>query len=217
MSLKSILRCLLTLGRGVSRSLPAATADREPIELFQQWFEEAREAGLLLPEAMAVATCTTDGYPSVRMMLLKAVNTHGFEFYTNYNSRKAIELAENSRAALVFHWAALQRQVRIEGSVSRLKPDESFSYFLTRPRGSRIGAWASKQSQVLEHQDQLQDQVRRVQQQFQGQDVPLPPHWGGFQLTPQRIEFWQGQTNRLHDRLCFDREDNQWRCTRLYP
>ncbi len=217
MSFLSTLRLLLTLGKGVARGLPEAAADRDPVDLFGEWFEAARRAGLLLPEAMAVATTSKDGQPSVRMMLLKAFDRHGFVFYTNYDSRKGGELAAHPRAALLFHWAALQRQVRVEGPVTKLSADESFAYFRTRPRGSRLGAWASRQSEPLPDRHSLEARFRQYERQYEGAEVPLPPFWGGYRVAPQRIEFWQGRSNRLHDRLLFVREGEGWQTMRLYP
>ncbi len=217
MSFLSTLRLLLTLGKGVARGLPEAAADRDPVDLFGEWFEAARRAGLLLPEAMAVATTSKDGQPSVRMMLLKAFDRRGFVFYTNYDSRKAGELAAHPRAALLFHWAALQRQVRVEGPVTKLSADESFAYFRTRPRGSRLGAWASRQSEPLPDRHSLEARFRQYERQYEGAEVPLPPFWGGYRVAPQRIEFWQGRANRLHDRLLFVREGEGWQTMRLYP
>jgi pyridoxamine 5'-phosphate oxidase len=217
MSLLAKLRTLLTLGQGVVRGLPDAAADRDPIELFREWFAAARRAGLFLPEAMTVATATPDGAPSARMMLLKGVEAGGFVFFTNYESRKAAELSANARAALVFHWAVLERQVRVEGTVERIPPGDSEAYFRTRPRGSRIGAWASKQSRPLADRAELEARVREHDARFKGGEVPLPPFWGGLRLVPERIEFWQGRIDRLHDRLRFEREPGGWRAVRLFP
>lgn len=149
MSLKSSIRTIVTLGKGVVQGIPEADEGRDPIELFQAWFHAARDSGMLLPESMALATATPDGVPSVRMVLLKGVDERGFVFYTNYESRKAVELEANPRASLCFHWGILERQVRIEGMVERVSKEESTRYFMTRSRGSRIGAWASKQSETL--------------------------------------------------------------------
>lgn len=217
MSLLARVRALLTLGQGVARGLPDGTADADPIVLFQEWFDAAGRAGIFLPEAMTVATATLDGTPSARMMLLKGADAHGFVFFTNYESRKGEELAANPRAALVFHWAVLERQVRVEGRVTRLSSEESEAYFRTRPRGSRIGAWASRQSQALPTPQTLRDRVARYEREFGTGDIPLPPFWGGFRVMPERIEFWQGRLNRLHDRLRFERAGEQWRAERLYP
>lgn len=217
MSLLSSLRLLATLGKGVTRGLPAASADRDPIEIFQDWFEAARASGMLMPEAMCLATATPDGAPSARMVLLKEVSRAGFVFYTNYCSRKATELEANDRAALVFHWLPLERQVRIEGRIARVPEEESAAYFRTRTRGSRIGAWASRQSAVLSGRDQLERQVEACHRRFAGAEVPLPEFWGGYRLVPQRLEFWQGRANRLHDRLLFTRRDDHWTAVWLSP
>ncbi len=217
MSLKSSLRTLVTLGKGVVQGIPEAAADWDPIDLFGQWFKAARDSGLFLPESMALATASSEGVPSVRMVLLKAVDERGFVFYTNYESRKGSELESNPRAALCFHWAVLERQVRIEGRVERVSGQESKAYFDTRPRGSRIGAWASRQSEPLPSREALEERVRRFEREHAGDDVPLPPFWGGYLLRPERIEFWQGKADRLHERLVFHRAGEAWKTVRLYP
>jgi pyridoxamine 5'-phosphate oxidase len=217
MSLKSTLNTLKTLGQGVLQGLPDATDDRDPIELFGEWYQAAEEAGMFMPESTALATATSDGMPSVRMILLKKWNDRGFDFFTNYDSRKAIELEDNPRAALLLHWGVLERQVRIEGSVERLSEEESIAYFKTRSRGSQIGAWASKQSELLETPGALAARVKARTEEFEGDDVPLPPFWGGYRVKPTRIEFWQGRANRLHDRLVFLRAEPGWTTERLYP
>lgn len=217
MSLIARLRTLFTFGQGVVRGLPDARPDEDPIPLFQTWFAAAERAGIFLPEAAALGTATPDGAPSVRVVLLKGVDQRGFTFFTNYDSRKGAELAANPRAALTFHWAILERQVRVEGTVERLSEAESFDYFRTRPRGSRIGAWASRQSAVLEDRGDLERAVREVEQRYPGGDVPLPPFWGGYRVVPSAIEFWQGRVNRLHDRLLFERSPSGWTSRRLYP
>lgn len=217
MSLKSTLRTVLTAGQGLTQGLPDATADRDPLDLFGEWFEAAIQSSILLPETMTLATCTKDGRPSARMVLLKGFDARGFVFYTNYGSRKARELTENPRAALVLHWAVLQRQVRIEGVVTKLSAEASAAYFRTRSRGSRLGAWASKQSAALEERQELAARFEAYEQQFKGEEVPLPPFWGGFCVAPERIEFWQGRADRLHDRLVFVQHGDGWTTTRLYP
>ena len=217
MSLTSNLRLIFSLGRGLTRGLPDADPGLDPIELFGQWFDVAREAGILLPEAMTLATASADGAPSARMVLLKGFGEDGFEFYTNLGSRKADELTANPRAALCFHWGVLQRQVRIEGGVEQLSPEVAAAYFRTRPRGSRIGAWASRQSQPLEEREALERRVRELERRFEGGEVPLPGFWGGYRLDPRRIEFWQGRADRLHDRLVFQREEDGWSTRRLHP
>lgn len=217
MSLKSHLRTIVTLGQGVVRGIPEAAADRDPIELFSDWFGVARESGILLPESMAVATSTPEGAPSVRMLLLKGVDERGFVFYSNYGSRKAAELDANPRAALCFHWGILERQVRVEGRVERVPEEESRAYYASRNRGSRVGAWASKQSQTLGARAELVERVKRFDEAYPGSDVPLPPFWGGYVLRPDVIEFWQGKADRLHERLEFRRVDEGWATRRLYP
>jgi pyridoxamine 5'-phosphate oxidase len=217
MSLESSIKTVLTLGKGLAVGLPPAADDADPIELFTSWFEAARGAGVLLPEAVTLATATPDGFPSARMVLLKEVDARGFVFFTNYGSRKARELEANPRAALCIHWAVLQRQVRVTGRVARVNAEESAEYFATRPRGSQIGAWASQQSQRLPSREDLERTVRDLGDKYAGQDVPLPPFWGGYRLEPLEIEFWQGRADRLHDRLVFTRAADGWSTQRLYP
>jgi pyridoxamine 5'-phosphate oxidase len=217
MSLKSSIRTAVTLGKGVLLGLPDAAEDRDPIDLFGEWYEAARESGLFMPDAMALATADAGGAPSVRMVLLKRFDQRGFAFYTNYGSRKATELEENPRAALCLYWGVLERQVRIEGPVTRMSEDESAAYFATRARGSRIGAWASEQSHPLETRADLEARVNEMDMRYPGNDVPLPPFWGGYLVRPERIEFWQGRADRLHDRLVFRREPTGWSTERLYP
>ena len=216
MSLKSSLKTVLTLGKGVAVGLPEAAAEADPIELFQVWFEAAQESGILLPEAMTLATASVDGGPSARMVLLKQVDQAGFVFYTNYGSQKAAELDANPKAALCFHWAVLHRQVRVSGTVARVTDEDSAAYFATRPRGSQLSAWASRQSEVLQTREELEERMRELAAEHEGV-VPLPPFWGGYRLTPERIEFWQGRGDRLHDRLRFQRDGQSWAAQRLYP
>jgi pyridoxamine 5'-phosphate oxidase len=217
MSLKSSLLAVFTLGKGVLRGLPEATEDRDPIELFGTWFLDAQKSGLLLPEAATLATCTKDAVPSARLVLLKDYGQDGFVFYTNYGSRKAAELEQNPRAALVFYWPVLQRQVRIEGGVTRVSVAESEGYFHSRPRGSQIGAWASRQSDLLKDRQQLDTRYRELEAQYEDKPIPLPDFWGGYRVHPQCIEFWQGRANRLHDRLRFELDGARWTSERLYP
>jgi len=193
--------------------------DRDPFELFGAWYRGAEEAGVHLPEAVHLSTASAEGDPSSRMVLLKGFDTRGFVFFTNYESRKAHELETNPRAALLFHWSTLERQVRAEGSVGRITQEESAAYFATRDRASQIGAWASRQSRELGSHAELEERIRALEHRFLGQDVPLPPFWGGYRLTPHALEFWQGRSSRLHDRLRFTRSgpSEAWRATRLYP
>jgi pyridoxamine 5'-phosphate oxidase len=217
MSLKSSFRTLVTLGTGVVQGIPEAADDRDPIELFKEWFKVATDSGIFLPESASLATATADGAPSVRMVLLKTVDERGFVFYTNYESRKAEELESNPRAALCFHWPVLERQVRVEGVAERVSSEESFAYYSSRFRGSRIGAWASRQSQPLASREELEERVRRFDQEYPGNEVPLPPFWGGYLIRPTAMEFWQGKASRLHDRLLFRRGEGCWEAVRLYP
>ena len=191
--------------------------DRNPLRQFQAWFAEATEAGVEVPEAMALATATPDGRPSARMVLLKRADESGFGFHTNYESRKGAELELNPQAALLFHWRPLGRQVRVEGRVERLPREASEAYFRTRPLGSRLAAWASPQSRPLPDRAELDRLYADAAARFPGEDVPLPLHWGGFRLVPEAYEFWQHQENRLHDRVRYERDGEKWNRTRLAP
>jgi len=219
MDLISRLRLLATFGKGMARGLPDASSERDPIELLREWYDAAEHAGLFLPDALALATSTPYGAPSVRMVLLKGLDEDGLVFYTNYESRKARELDENPRAAMCFHWAVLQRQVRMSGPVARIPAAESDAYFVTRPRGSQIGAWASEQSRPLVAREELRAKFEEFGERFEDSDVPRPDFWGGYRLTPFAIEFWQGRPDRLHDRLLFERADADapWSTRRLNP
>ncbi|MDH5316480.1 MAG: pyridoxamine 5'-phosphate oxidase [Gemmatimonadota bacterium] len=197
--------------------MPGPEAGGDPIEIFRHWWRQAEDAGVLLAESMTLATATPDGRPSARLVLLKGVSEGGFVFFTNYGSRKSQELAANPFAALVFHWAVLQRQVRVEGRVERVGEEESAAYFATRPRGSQVGAWASRQSQPIRQRSDLEAQVEAIRKRFGTGAVPLPPFWGGYRLVPERIEFWQGRADRLHDRVRHTRTADGWRAERLQP
>jgi pyridoxamine 5'-phosphate oxidase len=201
----------------VTEARPFYEADLadDPFTQFANWFEEAATV-VDAPEIMTVATSTPDGRPSARMLLLKGHGPDGFVFFTGYESRKGRELAENARAALVFYWRPLGRQVRVEGDVERLEPAESEAYFRTRPLQSRHGAWASRQSQVIPDREALDARYREAVEQY-GEDVPLPGHWGGFRLRPHAIEFWQHRDNRLHDRLRYRLDGGAWVVERLSP
>lgn len=188
----------------------------DPIEQFRKWFVEAVETISHLPEAMTLATADERGRPSARLLLLKGVDGAGFTFFTNYDSRKAVELSANPYAALVFWWPPLEKQVRIEGAVQLVSEEESDLYFATRPRGSQLGAWASNQSGTIS-EDVLEKQLAEAELRYQDRPVPRPPHWGGFRLIPEMIEFWQGRPNRLHDRFRYRREDGNWIIERLAP
>ena len=190
----------------------------DPILQFQHWLERAEAAGIPEPNAMTLATTSSEQHPSARMVLLKEANQDGFVFYTNYGSQKARELSANPRAALVFFWPALSRQVRITGRVAKTSRAESESYFHTRPRGSQLAAWASWQSSAIPDRAFLEARVRKLEEKYRGVDVPLPPNWGGYRLRPESIEFWQGRPNRLHDRLRYSRQPKgNWKIERLAP
>lgn len=189
----------------------------EPYAMFGQWFDGARTAGVLEPNAMVLATVSSDGVPSARVVLLKGLTADGFVFFTNYESRKAAELAANPHCSLLFGWYQLQRQVRIEGVASRISRAETEAYFATRPRDSQIGAWASPQSRVVASRAELDQQYAETEQRFAGSDVPAPPHWGGYLVTPHRVEFWQGRRHRMHDRLVYQRTGADWTIRRLAP
>lgn len=197
--------------------LSEAEVDRDPFHQFARWFDEATRVGELEPNAMTLATSTADGRPSARVVLLKGVDADGFQFFTNTSSRKGDELAANPRAALVFFWPSLERQVRIEGRVEELTRSESAAYFAMRPRESRIGAWASQQSRVIPSREWLERAVEEAAERFGGGEVPLPDAWGGYRVVPDHIEFWQGRENRLHDRILYERASDGWNVGRLSP
>jgi pyridoxamine 5'-phosphate oxidase len=197
--------------------LAEADVDADPVVQFGRWFGQAESAGLLEPTAMALATATPDGRPSARMVLLRGFDERGFCFYTNYESRKGGELAANPRAALVFWWGELERQVRIEGLVERTSRSESEAYFHTRPPGSQLSAAASPQSQVIDGRAVLEERVARLATGHRDGEVPLPGFWGGYRLVHEVMEFWQGRPNRLHDRLRYRRAGDRWRIERLAP
>jgi pyridoxamine 5'-phosphate oxidase len=198
-------------------SLDVADVHSDPLAQFRQWFAEAQQAEIREPNAMTLATSTPDGRPSARVVLLKTIDQRGFGFFTDYRSRKAAELDRNPHAALVFPWLEIERQVRIEGTVTRMAGDEAAAYFGTRPLGSRYGAWASVQSSVIPGRDWLESAVREVEARHPDHDVPLPPHWGGYLLAPVRYEFWQGRPSRLHDRIQYRLVEGSWVIERLSP
>jgi pyridoxamine 5'-phosphate oxidase len=189
----------------------------DPIKQFHSWLQEALVSEVPEPYAMTLATCTPDGWPSARIVLLRGLDDRGFTFFTNYEGRKSRELEANPRAALVFSWTELERQVRIEGTVARATAEESDAYFRNRPRGSQLGSWASQQSEVIAGREVLEQRMAELEQQYAGQDVPRSPLWGGYRVTPAVLEFWQGRPNRLHDRFRYRRSDAGWCIERLAP
>jgi len=200
-------------------ALTKEKVDASPIRQFRIWSDEVRATGVSEQDAisMTLATAAKDGQPSARIVLLKSFDDRGFVFYTNYLSRKANELEENPRACLLFYWSSLWRQVRIEGPVEKVSVTESEEYFQSRPLGSKLGAWASNQSTVIDSREVLEARFAEFEERF-GEDVPKPPHWGGYRLQPNLIEFWQGRDNRMHDRLRYGlRDDGTWLIERLAP
>jgi pyridoxamine 5'-phosphate oxidase len=189
----------------------------DPFEKFGHWLDDAVRSGIDLPNAMTLATATEDAVPSARTVLLKGFDAGGFVFFTNYTSRKARELEVNPRAALVFYWRELDRQVCIRGAVAKVTAQESDEYFATRPLGSRLGAWASHQSQSIESREVLLASYQRMQERFPGDDIPRPEFWGGFRLTPAAIEFWTGQPDRMHNRELYERTHDGWNVRLLSP
>jgi pyridoxamine 5'-phosphate oxidase len=200
-----------------SHVLVESEAAADPLMQFRQWFDEAVRAELLEPNAMTLATVTQTGDPAARTVLLKDLDATGFVFFTNYESAKGRDLTRQPRACLLFFWAELERQVRITGRVDRLTPGESLAYFRSRPRGSQLGAWASPQSRVIASRDVLDDALAQLETTYADGDIPLPPFWGGYRVIPDAMEFWQGRTSRLHDRLLYSRDGDHWARVRLAP
>lgn len=192
--------------------------DPSPFRQFERWFRQAMDAEVLETNAMTLATASRDGVPSARIVLLKGMDDDGFVFFTNYESRKGVELTENPRASLLFYWAEITRQVRIEGDVTRVSGEESAAYFASRSELSRLGAWASRQSTTIPDRAHLDRRLAELIDQYRETEIPLPPYWGGFRLVPRYFEFWHGRPNRLHDRLCYTGEaDGTWSICRLSP
>lgn len=189
----------------------------DPLQTLADWIEEARAKGAAEPDAMALGTATRDGIPSVRIVLCRGVDARGVRFFTNYESRKGLELADNPRAAATFFWPELARQARVEGAVARCSADESDDYFAHRPRGHQLSAWASAQSRPIAGLPWLRAQAGDVVRRYEGKDVPRPPYWGGYRLEPRAIELWKAGADRLHDRVRFERSESGWSATQLAP
>lgn len=197
--------------------LTEASLGPDPIAALRAWLDEARAAGVVFPEASALATADADGRPGVRHVLIKGVDELGLAFYTNRESRKGRHLAENPNAAIALYWRELDRQVTAAGPVTPMSAEDSFAYFRSRPREARIGAWASRQSRPVASRDALDAAFAELDARFPGDDVPLPPHWSGYRLEPETFEFWKGREHRLHDRFRYTRERGAWRLERLWP
>jgi pyridoxamine 5'-phosphate oxidase len=189
----------------------------DPVAALERWLDAARAAGVILPEAAALATADATGKPSVRHVLIRGIDERGLAWYTNRESRKGRHVAENSNAAVAFYWREIDRQITAEGSVTPIGEQESIAYFSTRPRGARIGAWASRQSRPVGSREELEAAFAEFETRFPTDDVPLPPHWGGYRLEPVMFEFWEGREHRLHDRFRYTRVDGGWRLERLWP
>jgi pyridoxamine 5'-phosphate oxidase len=201
-----------------AHGLRRADLHSDPIEQFSAWFAAALAADVRDANAMSLATATPEGKPSVRIVLLKGFDERGFVFFTNHHSEKGQHLEANPFAALAFYWVQLERQIRISGSVERTSREDSAAYFHSRPVGSRLGAWVSKQSEVIDARQVLDSRLAAMTERFEGGDIPLPPHWGGYRVKPDKIEFWQGRPNRLHDRFRYSRQiDGKWQIDRLAP
>ena len=199
-------------------SLDESSVDGDPIRQFQAWFDQATEAGLPEPNAATVATATPEGRPSARVVLIRGFDERGFVFYTNYQSRKGREIEANPFASLAFFWQPMERQVRVEGPVVRASEAESDEYFRGRPTGSKLGAWVSNQSGVVPGREALESELEVIKRRFPTDEIPRPPHWGGFRIVPESIEFWQGRRSRLHDRLIYRRSaEGPWQVERLAP
>ncbi|POY37486.1 pyridoxamine 5'-phosphate oxidase [Solitalea longa] len=202
-----------------AKTLSEEQVNQNPFAQFDSWFNEAMNSGILEPNALTLSTATPDGKPSARVVLLKDFSENGFTFYTNYESRKGQEMAENPNACLSFFWLELQRQVIIEGKIEKVSEEESTRYFQSRPKGSQLGAWTSDQSQVIANRGVLENKLTELEKQYENQNViPKPEHWGGYLLKPTSIEFWQGRASRLHDRIQYIlQSDNTWKIQRLAP
>lgn len=200
-----------------ANSLDERDALPNPFDMFEKWFEEALKAGLHEPNAMTLATANLEARPSARIVLLKGFDSTGFVFYTNYHSKKGLEMSQNPQASLLFYWGELERQIRINGTIARVSDPESSAYFHSRPRASQLGAWASPQSQIITDRSLLDENWKKLDEEYAHRELPKPDHWGGFRLHPQDFEFWQGRPSRLHDRLAYHLEGKTWVIDRLAP
>ena len=197
--------------------LSEETVHKSPFSQFESWFNQFMKIGTVEPNAMILATADKKSKPSVRVVLLKGISNKGITFFTNYNSRKGQDLSQNSSASLLFFWAELERQIRIEGKIKKISRVESQKYFDTRPVESRIAAWASEQSKIIPDREYLEKRFDKFEQKFSGKKIPIPPNWGGFRLVPDYFDFWQGRENRMHDRICYEKQKGRWKIYRLAP
>ncbi len=200
-----------------SNELNETSVDKDPFIQFTKWYESILDSNLNEPTAMMLSTADVNGNPSARIVLLKEFDDSGFVFYTNYGSRKGKDLKENPKAALTFFWDEQRRQIRIEGSIEKISLETSREYFSSRPRESQIGAWVSAQSSVIPNRDILENKFDELEEKFGNEEIPLPDFWGGYRLIPNYFEFWQGRENRLHDRICYKKENNEWKIFRIAP
>ncbi|MCW8804024.1 MAG: pyridoxamine 5'-phosphate oxidase [Ignavibacteriaceae bacterium] len=201
----------------ILNKLSEETVHKNPFEQFEKWFEEVLKVGLIEPNAMILATADDKAKPSVRVVLMKGLSKKGYTFFSNYNSRKGKNLSKNSSASLLFFWAELERQVRVEGKIKKISKVESQKYFNMRPLESRLAAWASEQSEVIPDRDYLENRFQKYKEQFKEKEIPMPKDWGGYILVPEYFEFWQGRENRLHDRICYKKVNKKWNIFRLAP
>lgn len=197
--------------------LTRADLSDTPFSQFHTWFEQAQSAGIEEPNAMSISTVSKDGVPSSRTVLLKLYDEKGFVFFTNYSSQKAQEIKNNPNVALLFAWLSLERQIRITGTVKKISKKESFTYFMSRPKGSQIGAWISPQSKIIESREFLTKKLLEMKEKFSNGDIPLPNSWGGYRIIPNKFEFWQGRTSRLHDRFVYEKKNDEWIINRIAP